>query len=123
MPSAKKLEGEAKLPTGASAFASRLSLRMREMNRPSIKKAPVTQVTPSTTAIRPRVITQTGLPITSSGLAHVKWDAQTLSTSAPEGKTRLNAVATQIQYFVVALARRTDVKAHVIEATIEANSV
>jgi hypothetical protein len=42
--------------------------------------------------------------------------------SAPEGRTKLNAVATQIQYFVVALARRIDVKAHAAEAIIEANS-
>jgi hypothetical protein len=41
---------------------------------------------------------------------------------APEGRTKLNAVATQIQYFVVALARRIDVNAHAAEATIEANS-
>jgi hypothetical protein len=38
------------------------------------------------------------------------------------GTTKLNAVATQIQYFVVALARKIDVSAHAAEATIEANS-
>jgi len=42
--------------------------------------------------------------------------------SAPKGRTKLNAVATQIQYFVVALARRIDVNAHAAEETIEANS-
>jgi len=42
--------------------------------------------------------------------------------SAPEGTAKLNAVTTQIQYFVVALARRIDVKAQAAEATIEANS-
>jgi hypothetical protein len=40
--------------------------------------------------------------------------------SAPEGRTKLNAVPTQIQYFVVALARRIDVSIHAAEATIEA---
>jgi hypothetical protein len=42
--------------------------------------------------------------------------------SAPEGTMKLNAVATQIQYFVVALARGMDVSIHAAEATIEANS-
>jgi len=57
-----------------------------------------------------------------SGLAHVKCGAQSLSMSAPEGTMKLNAVATQIQYLVVALARRNDVSTHAVEATIEANS-
>jgi len=42
--------------------------------------------------------------------------------SAPEGRTKSIAVATQIQYFVVALARRIDVNAHAADPTIEANS-
>ena len=42
--------------------------------------------------------------------------------SAPEGTMKLNAVATQIQYLVVALARRNDVSTHATEATIEANN-
>jgi hypothetical protein len=42
--------------------------------------------------------------------------------SAPEGRMKFNAAATQIQYSVVALARRIDVSAHPAEATIEANS-
>jgi hypothetical protein len=41
---------------------------------------------------------------------------------APAGTTKLNAVATQIQYFVVELARRIDVNAHAAEQTIDANS-
>jgi hypothetical protein len=88
----------------------------------SIEKAPVIQITPRITAVRPCVMSHTGFPITASGLAHVKRGAQSLSMSAPEGRTKLNAVATQIQYFVVALAPRIDVNVHAAEATIEAHS-
>jgi hypothetical protein len=95
---------------------------MREINRMSIEKAPVIHITPRITAVRPCVMSHTGSPITASGLAHVKCGAQSLSMRAPEGRTKLNAVATQIQYFVVALARRIEVNAHAAEATIEANS-
>jgi hypothetical protein len=44
-----------------------------------------------------------------SGLAHAKCGVQSLSITAPAGKKKLNAVTTQIQYFVVALAPGTDV--------------
>jgi len=87
-----------------------------------MEKAPVIHMTPRIMAVRPYVISHTGSPIAPSGLAHVKCGAQSLSMSAPEGRTKLNAVATQIQYFVVALARRIDVNAHAAEPTIEANS-
>ena len=85
-------------------------------------KAPVIHITPRITAVQPCVMSHTGSPITASGLAHVKCAAQSLSISAPEGRTKLNTVATQIQYFVVALACRIDVNAHAAEATIEANT-
>jgi hypothetical protein len=42
--------------------------------------------------------------------------------SAPEGRTKLNAVTIQIQYFVVALARRIDVSPHAADPTIDAYS-
>ena len=63
-----------------------------------------------------------GIANTPTGLAHVKCGAQTLSMSAPEKTMKLNAVATQIQYLVVALARRNDVSTHATEPTIEANN-
>ena len=61
----------------------------------------------------------------SSGAFFFIWTLialQSISMSAPEGRTKLNAVATQIQYFVVALAPRIDVNVHAAEATIDANS-
>src|ERR1700742_902654 len=95
---------------------------MRKINRPSMKKPPINHVAARMTAGRPCVRSHTGPPIAPIGLAHAKCVAQNLSMSAPDGKTKLNAAATQIQYFVVALARRTDVSAHAAEATIDANS-
>src|SRR5262245_12635519 len=108
MPSAKKLGDRPRSLTGASACASRRSLRIREINRLSIQEAPVIHMTPRMTAVGPHVMSHMGSPIPPSGLAHVKWGAQSLSMSAPEGRTKLNPVATQIQYFVVALARGID---------------
>jgi hypothetical protein len=42
--------------------------------------------------------------------------------NAPEGTTKLHAVTTQIQYFVVALTPRIDVTSHAAEPTIDAYS-
>jgi hypothetical protein len=57
-----------------------------------------------------------------SGAAHAKCGAQSLSTTAPTGTTKLHAVTTQIQYFVVALAPRIDVSTQAAEPTIDAYS-
>ncbi len=81
---------------------------------------PVAQIAPRMTAVRPCVMSQTGPPMAPRGVAHVKCGAQNLSMSAPEGRAKFNAVATQIQYFVVALARRVEVSAQAAEATIDA---
>src|SRR5580658_1403358 len=122
MPSVTKLDVSPRWFRQSCTLASRRSLRMREINRISIDKAPVIHITPRITAVRPCVISHTGPPIAPSGLAHAKCGAQSLSMRAPEGTMKLNMVATQIQYLVVALARRNDVSAHAAEATIEANS-
>src|SRR5579864_7010416 len=122
IPSVTKLDVSPRSFRPFCTLASPRSLRMREINRISMERPPVIHIAPRITAIRPCVISHTGSPITPSGLAHVKCAAQTLSISAPEDRTKLNAVATQIQYFVVALARRIDVNAHAAVATIEANS-
>jgi hypothetical protein len=45
-----------------------------------------------------------------------------LSINAAAGTEKLNAVTTQIQYFVVALAPRIDVSIHAAEPTIDAYS-
>jgi hypothetical protein len=87
-----------------------------------MKKVPAIHMTAGTTAFRPSVISHIGPPIAPSGLAQVKCGAQILSINAPEGTTKLNAVTTQTQYFVVALAPRIDVSTHAAEPTIDANS-
>src|ERR1700691_2432930 len=122
IPSVTKLDVSPRSFRPSCTFAARRSLRMREINRMSIEKAPVIHITPTITAVRPCVMSHTGSPIAASGLAHVRCGAQSLSMSAPDGTMKLNAVATQIQYLVVALARRNDVSTHAAEATIEANS-
>jgi hypothetical protein len=43
-----------------------------------------------------------------------------MSINAPEGTTKFNAVTTQIQCFVVALAARMDVSTQAAEPTIDA---
>ena len=57
-----------------------------------------------------------------SGYAQVKCGAQSLSISAPVGTKKLKAVATQIQYLVVALARRVEVSGQAAAATSDANT-
>jgi hypothetical protein len=57
-----------------------------------------------------------------SGLAHPKCGAHSLSITAPAGTTKLHAVSTQIQYFVVALAPRMDVSTQAVKPTIDAYS-
>ena len=84
--------------------------------------APVIHVTASTTAVRPCVMSHTGLPIAPSGAAHAKCGAQSLSITAPTGTTKLKTVTTQIQYYVVALAPRNDVSTQAAQPTIDAYS-
>lgn len=59
--------------------------------------------------------------MTPSGVAHEKCDVHNLSTTAPTGKMKLTAVATQIQYLMVALPRGIDVKTKAANQTSEAN--
>jgi hypothetical protein len=59
--------------------------------------------------------------MTPSGVAHERRDAKTVSRAAPSGKKKLSMVATQIQYFVVALTPRIDVRTHATNPTMEAN--
>jgi hypothetical protein len=59
-------------------------------------------------------------PIRPIGLAHESCCAQSRSITAPSGKKKLNAVATQIQYFAVALPLRSDVRTHAALQAIEA---
>ena len=54
-----------------------------------------------------------------SGVAQERCDVQNLSTIAPRGKIKLSAVATQIQYLVVALPRGSDVKTQAATQTSE----
>jgi hypothetical protein len=84
--------------------------------------APVTHITASTTAVLPCVMAQIGPARAPSGAAHVKCGAQSLSITAPTGTKKLNAVTTQIQYFVVALAPRIDVSNQPAQPTIYAYS-
>jgi hypothetical protein len=76
-------------------------------------------MTASTTAVQPFVISDIGPTIAASGLDDVKYRAQSMSINAPEGTTKFNAVTTQIQYFVVALAARIDVSTQAAEPTID----
>jgi len=59
-------------------------------------------------------------PTMPRGVAHERCDVQNLSTNAPIGKMKLSAVATQIQYLVVALPRGIDVKTKAADQTSEA---
>jgi len=59
-------------------------------------------------------------PMMPNGVAHERWDDQNLSRTAPTGRMKLSEVATQIQYFVVALPPRMDVRAQAANPTIEA---
>jgi hypothetical protein len=59
--------------------------------------------------------------MTPSGLAQEKCVAHNRSRIAPTGKKKLTDVAVQIQYFVVALPRGTDVSAKAASETIDAN--
>src|ERR1051325_7730203 len=115
MPSAMKLDVTPRSLRRAGVCVSRRSLRIRDLQLTSMEKVPVNHITPRIAAVRPCVKSHTGSPIAASGLAHVKCGAHSSSMSAPEGRTKLNAVTTQIQYFVVALARRIDVNAHAAE--------
>ncbi len=56
------------------------------------------------------------------GVAHEMCDAPNLSMNPPNGTMKLSAVATQIQYFAVALTRGSDVSAQAAQQTSEANS-
>src|SRR3954464_5287965 len=109
MLSAMKSDLTARLPGRLKASVSRRSLPRRDISRINMKEAPATHIAPSTTAVGPSVIFQTGPPIAPSGLAHVKCGVKSLSMNAPEGTAKLNAVTTHIQYLVVALAPRIDV--------------
>jgi hypothetical protein len=87
-----------------------------------MKTAPAIHVTLSATAVPPSVMSHIAPPKALSGLAHVKCCPQTLSITASEGTTKLNAVTTQIQYFAVALAARIDVSAQTAEPAMDAYS-
>src|SRR5215469_13524939 len=101
----------------------RCSLRIRNNSLTSISITPTSHTTPSTLAMVrfSEMITPTE-PITPIGLAHDKCAVQTRSRIAPRGNMKLSDVATQIQYFVVALPARKDVSAHAANQTIEAYS-
>ena len=90
------------------------------MSRISMAHVPAIHIVASATAVRPWVISQMGPPRALSGAAQPKCSAQTLSTVAPTGTMKLNAVTTQIQYFAVALALRIDVNTHAAAPTREA---
>jgi len=60
-------------------------------------------------------------PMMLRGVAQEKCDVQNLSTTAPSGKMKLSAVATKIQYLVMALTRGIDVKTKAANQTSEAN--
>src|SRR5258706_5247290 len=102
------------------AEALRRSARIRKQSRVIIKVAPSNHTNESITATRPREMVFAKSPIMPSGAAHERWDAQSLSATAPTGRTKLSAVATQIQYFVVALPPRMEVRDHAAIPTIEA---
>jgi hypothetical protein len=86
----------------------------------NIKVAPINHTAQTTTAVEPREIVFARSPIMDMGAAHERWDVQTLSTAAPSGKMKLSDVATQIQYFVVALPRGIDVRTQAANQTSEA---
>jgi hypothetical protein len=53
-------------------------------------------------------------------VAHETEDAPNRSTNPPKGRMKLSKVATQIQYFHVALPFHTDVRTQADRQTIEA---
>jgi len=87
-----------------------------------MQKAPAIHIMASTTTVRPFVISDIGPTKAASGLDDVKYRPQSISINAPEGTTKFNAVTTQIQYFVVALAARIDVSTQAAQPTIDAYS-
>src|SRR5260370_14882576 len=93
---------------------------MRKERRGTTKIAPSNHTTESIEAIHPREMVFAKPPIMPSGAAHERWDAQSLSATAPTGRTKLSEVATQIQYFVVALPRPIDVRTQAANQTMEA---
>ena len=101
-------------------FRSPHSLRIRETNRTNIQKAPAIHIAAITATVRPFVISDIGPTIAASGLDDVKYRPQSISINAPEGTTKFNAVTTQIQYFVVALAAQSDVSTQAAQPTIDA---
>jgi hypothetical protein len=60
-------------------------------------------------------------PTTPRGDAHRRWGAPSASRIAPVGRMKLSDVATQIQYFVVALPRGIEVRSQAQTPTAEAN--
>ena len=67
MPSAMKLDVTLRSIKRAAARYSRRSVRIREINRMNIAKAPAIHITASTAALRPSVMSHTGPPIAPSG--------------------------------------------------------
>src|SRR5262249_28793085 len=88
---------------------------IRNQSRASITASPMAQ-----TAARaaPRTLRRaTVFPTSSSGRAQDTSGGRKRSMSTPAGSTKLIEVATQIQYFVVALIRRDEVTAQAASAT------
>src|SRR5205807_8055521 len=121
-PRARKLGlgSRAPRPAAAAWAAARWSARSRQPSRASIKAAPSSHTTPSTAAAVPLEMPFATSPTRLSGVAHERCDAKDLSSAAPSGRTKLSAVATQIQYFVVALPPRIEVRAQAASPTIDA---
>src|SRR5947199_10833110 len=102
------------------AWASRRSARIREQRRITIKAAPTNHTAPTKIAFS--AMRSPASPITPNGVAHERCAASDLSSTAPSGAIKLSEVATQIQYFVVALPRQSEDTAQAANQTTDAYS-
>src|SRR5579864_1440394 len=96
----------------------RCSARSRRESRVNIRSAPASQVVTTTVAFRATI--RPTSPAGLNGLAQNRYADRDLSRIAPNGKTKLSDVATQIQYFTVALPRPIDVRRRAATQTSEA---
>src|ERR1700744_6012511 len=98
----------------------RRSVAIRTQSLASMETTPVSHITQSAAASTAfSEMATPKLPIVPSGVAQKICGDHSVSKTAPSGRIKLIAVASQIQCLVVALARRIEVKIHAATQTIE----
>src|SRR6516165_6607791 len=116
-----KLGSRPTVPAPPVVPASRWSLRTCATRRAAMRPAPHSQTASSTPpAARCREIPIPTSSRPGSCVAHETEDAPKRSRKPPKGSMKLSKVATQIQYFQVALLFHADVSSQAARQTIEA---